>query len=290
MSFILDALKKSDAKRRAQLGPDLATPTALAAPSSDRLYKPIVIWGLVGLAGVLIMGAALVWFVSDRGSPLDNEAATPQVAASQADAIDETAGADPEPQPQPSQSMRSDEPIEIVEESGAMVSSEATASAPPQPSAEQIQSIADTAPTTGLPARAASVPEPDSASVEALEARLVAVSESEPQEGAAVDAEEPSEVAGAESLAEADEPQEVWQPQAADYLYQWELPLTVRQNLPALNLLVHVYSNRPDDRFVLINGTRFREGDELAPGVRLAEIRPEGALIDFRDYRFLLSQ
>ena len=286
MSFILDALKKSDAKRRAQLGPDLATPTAPTAPSSQRQSKLIMIWGLLGLVGALSVGGGVVWFVSDRDALSSSVPGTQQAVASPTEAVGR--GLDAEPEPGPSQSMQPTEPVEIIEESVAAVPSEAvTPSTAPPATVEQTQSVADTAPTS-QPAPA--LPEPDPASVEALEARLAAASERESKAGAVSEVEESAEAIGTESLAQVDEPEEVWQPQAADYLYQWELPLTVRQSLPALNLLVHVYSNVPEDRFVLINGTRFREGDELSPGVRLAEIRPEGALIDFRDYRFLLSQ
>lgn len=282
MSFILDALKKSDAKRRAQLGPDLATPTAPVAPSSSRHTKPIMVWGLIGLFVVFVIGGAVVWFVLDQGELHGDVSGAQPVATRQTGTVDANDGADNPPPNLPA------EPMEIVQEPISGVSSEAsTPAAPSQPAVEEVASVAE-ASLTNQPASA--LPTPAPASVEALEARLAAVSESESQTEAVGDVEQAAEASGTESLGEADEPGEAWQPQAADYLYQWELPLSVRQSLPTLNLLVHVYSKLPDDRFVLINGTRFREGDELSPGVRLAEIRPEGALIDFRDYRFLLSQ
>jgi hypothetical protein len=82
---------------------------------------------------------------------------------------------------------------------------------------------------------------------------------------------------------------ESWSPQAAEYVRVWELPLSIRRNLPELKLNIHVYSEQPRQRFVLVNGERFRTGDTLADGVRLVEIRREGAILDFRDYRFLLD-
>lgn len=82
---------------------------------------------------------------------------------------------------------------------------------------------------------------------------------------------------------------EPWAPQAPEYVRVWELPLSVRRNLPDLTLNIHVYSDEPRQRFVLVNGERFRTGDALADGVRLVEIRREGAILDFRDYRFLLD-
>ncbi len=69
----------------------------------------------------------------------------------------------------------------------------------------------------------------------------------------------------------------------------WELPLSIRRNLPALNLSIHVFSEQAEERFVLINGVRYIIGDELPEGARLVDIRREGAIVDYRDYRFLLE-
>jgi len=80
-----------------------------------------------------------------------------------------------------------------------------------------------------------------------------------------------------------------WSPQAADYIRAWELPLSVRRSLPALTLNIHVFSDLPDERFVLINGERYVSGDELVDGAQLVDIRREGAIVDYRDYRFLLE-
>jgi len=80
-----------------------------------------------------------------------------------------------------------------------------------------------------------------------------------------------------------------WTPQASEYVRAWELPLSIRRNMPALSLTIHVFAERLEDRFVLINGERFVTGDDLADGARLVDIRREGAVVDYRDYRFLLE-
>jgi general secretion pathway protein B len=84
-------------------------------------------------------------------------------------------------------------------------------------------------------------------------------------------------------------PAQPWSPTAAEYVRAWELPLSVRRNLPELRLTIHVYAAEVDQRFVLVNGERFVAGDMIASNVRLVEIRREGAVVDFRDYRFLLE-
>jgi hypothetical protein len=69
-----------------------------------------------------------------------------------------------------------------------------------------------------------------------------------------------------------------------------QLPAEVRDQLPEFNITVLVYAERPEDRFILVNGARQREGEELQPGLRLLEIRRDGALFNYRHYRFLVSR
>ena len=84
----------------------------------------------------------------------------------------------------------------------------------------------------------------------------------------------------------ADEP---WRSQAAEYVRAWELPLSVRRELPDLKLTIHVFSPQKEGRFVLINGERYVPGDALGGGAELVDIRREGAVVDFREHRFLLE-
>lgn len=80
-----------------------------------------------------------------------------------------------------------------------------------------------------------------------------------------------------------------WSPGGPEYVRVWELPLSIRRNLPDLRLSIHVFAVEEDSRFVLVNGERFVSGDMITDSVRLVDIRREGAVVDFRDYRFLLE-
>ncbi|HJU39141.1 MAG TPA: general secretion pathway protein GspB, partial [Tahibacter sp.] len=70
----------------------------------------------------------------------------------------------------------------------------------------------------------------------------------------------------------------------------WQLPLNIRKDLPALKLSMHVYSPTPDQRFVILNGNRQKEGDDLGADVRLTEIRVDGAVLEFHGQRFLVPR
>jgi general secretion pathway protein B len=60
--------------------------------------------------------------------------------------------------------------------------------------------------------------------------------------------------------------------------------------LPALHLDIHVYSDSPAERFVFINMGKYKEGDRLAEGPAVREIRPDGVVLDQGGTRFLMPR
>lgn len=79
------------------------------------------------------------------------------------------------------------------------------------------------------------------------------------------------------------------EPHIAEPISYWELPQGVRDSLPEIKITVLVYAEKPDDRFLLTNGQRLVEKDELQSGVVLDEIRRDGAVFLYRKYRFLVK-
>ena len=59
-------------------------------------------------------------------------------------------------------------------------------------------------------------------------------------------------------------------------------------SVPLLTLELHSYSDVPGQRFVFINGARYREGDRLKEGPRLITIRAQGAILNHQNRDFLL--
>jgi general secretion pathway protein B len=66
------------------------------------------------------------------------------------------------------------------------------------------------------------------------------------------------------------------------------LPAELRRSLPALNLDIHVYSEAAAGRFVMINSTRYQEGDRLSEGPLLEAITSTGVVLRYQGQRFLL--
>ncbi len=64
------------------------------------------------------------------------------------------------------------------------------------------------------------------------------------------------------------------------------LPSSIKENIPDINISVFVYSDDPASRVVKINGQTVREGQELADGLEVEKIVPDGVIFNYEDYRF----
>ena len=68
-----------------------------------------------------------------------------------------------------------------------------------------------------------------------------------------------------------------------------ELPDEVRRALPSLAVSGNMYSDRPENRMVIINGQLLRENDALTPELTLEEIRRKSVVLRYRGQRFEVS-
>jgi general secretion pathway protein B len=68
-----------------------------------------------------------------------------------------------------------------------------------------------------------------------------------------------------------------------------ELPDSIRQKIPNIEFTGHVYSSSVERRSVMINGKKMREGDVVGSGLTLQAVTPEGAEFEYQGYRFKLN-
>lgn len=61
-------------------------------------------------------------------------------------------------------------------------------------------------------------------------------------------------------------------------------------SLPPLHVDIHVYSEDAADRFVFVNMAKHKEGSRLAEGPLVAEIVPEGVVLEHNGTSFLLPR
>jgi len=312
LSFILDALKKSDARRRRESAPNLHTPT----PEPPRRRGGSVRW-IVLIA--LLAGAAFAAYYLSGWRPFSPEK-QPAVEGRQ----DAAEAASPS-----SASLRERSSDELADWN-AVKPEEGRIHAPlpdsPPPAAgEQTDDAAESMPrhdrrrprrrdTAGHDASTddrrrrgqarerESAPVPAEEAMDELRRRVEEESDSDSTGGPLRQPEPAPEQAGGDQSATASskepEPRSVRRraPQTgpaspggvAEYVHAWELPLSVRRSIPELKLNIHVYAPEEERRFVLINGTRYGVGDSVE-GAQIVAIRPEGAVMDFQSHRFLLE-
>jgi general secretion pathway protein B len=270
MSFILDALRKSEHERQRQTGPALVeAAVAPPKPQSNRWATAAIALLLLNLVAV---GVVLLWKSRDQPAAVaaSSSAATttpnqgtappvapPPVAAPAAAPQATITRTLPEPAVAPAPVLRPAEPPTATGRRRSL-EEEMSGSAPPMDyEAAQAAARPPAGPSAVAPARRGSV-----------------VYESLPEAasgGAYAPPPATSQHSSAADLPTADE-------------------LTARGGLAEMRLELHVYSTRAQDRFVFVNGRRYREGDTTAEGATVVQITPDGAIMTAGGNRFLLSR
>lgn len=261
MSFILDALKKSESDRQRQTGPSLFE-VKVAAPRRRLPVWAVAIAVLLGINAVVVSWMLLRHPAVPAGQPAARQSA-PAAGTSLAA---RTAAAEPSTTV-PSAAA----PTQAVEASGGDA-----VGVPPQ------RSI----PATGATPSAASPAVASAAAATPMSASAAVPSQQPAQ------AESPSAGGATPSdYAPAIEPAGAASQGAGGGLplYQ-QVASAPGTDLPALHLDLHVFSESPQDRFVMINMHRLQEGDSLPNGVQVDAIRPDGVVLSYRGSQFLLPR
>ena len=72
-----------------------------------------------------------------------------------------------------------------------------------------------------------------------------------------------------------------------DTVYDIEdLPSSIQRSLPSIAISVSLYSDEPDSRMAKINGAMIREGEYLTGGLKVEQITLDGVIFNYQNYRF----
>jgi general secretion pathway protein B len=244
MSFILDALKKSESDRQRQSGPSLFE-VKVAPPR-----RTLPVWA-VAIAVLLGINVIVISWMLLRRPAQQPAAASPQPTAPAVhDAPAARAAITPPAQ-------------------GSVASGQAAGAAP---------AAAGVATSAAAPAgRSGQPPTPAALASGAQSAGQPPPGDNPSDNAPAVEpAATPGFATSGGGPATGDMP-----------LYQ---QIATSDGLPALHLDMHVFADRPRDRFVLINMHRLGEGDTLPGGVHVDEIRPDGVVLTYQGTQFLLPR
>jgi general secretion pathway protein B len=284
MSYILDALRKADQQR--QRG---AAPTLLAGQATEVAPKQpaFLVYGL--LAAVLVGGGIVIGWLR----PWQPEQAAPDKAESVAANSIESKSIDSRPvasaplestqlQPTPAPSEIAPQPKLESKPGSKLQNATQPAQTTPALSEVPLQLTPDpklqnaTQPAQVAPAPPEMAPQPEQP------ARAKPHTDGPPRQA---DAAAPGKTAAPAPARSVDTA-------AADaasvqtVIPMADLPPSVRQELPAMTVSVHAYSDNPADRMVGIGNRILREGDYVVAGLKLEQITPDGMILGYKGYRF----
>jgi general secretion pathway protein B len=251
MSFILDALKKSESDRQRQTGPALFE-AQIAPPRPRPPLWSIVVATLLGVNALIFGG----WLLVRTAHPVVAVATTAVPAATAGAGVPATPGVS-------AVSAKPAPPGAAATASAGMATAAEPAlathrlSAPRDPELAALDAEPDAAaPGTGSPGNSAPVDDAP----------------------AVVPATAPRDLAPGVRI------------QRTSLPTRDELHSPAVAALPELRLDLHVYDPSPAKRFVLINMHRLREGESLPEGVRVEHITADGAELEYQGQRFLLPR
>ena len=69
-----------------------------------------------------------------------------------------------------------------------------------------------------------------------------------------------------------------------------ELPYDVRRSVPKLTINVFVYSDDPQESFVMIDMVKVKTGQTIQEGMVLKEIRPDSLVVDYQGRTFQIAR
>jgi general secretion pathway protein B len=275
MSFILDALRKSEHARQQQTGPGLAeVPVVPARPRSN-------VWAMAAIALLIVNLVGVGVLLVHRANKDEAAQATVAVAAP---------ASAPVASPAPATSIADSTAASLA------ASSPAPAAAAPTPS--------PAAPASAVPAPLATVRNPLAEEVDdgpaGLDPTLAAGAAKVPAGPPAVTARAGSGAARRGSVVYAPIPEASDLPSApapaatrASPPAQDTMPnadeLAARGTVPALHLDLHVYSPSPQQRFIFVNSRKYREGETLQEGPVVEQITADGAVLSYGGNRFKLT-
>jgi general secretion pathway protein B len=264
MSYILDALKKSEKERQRGTAPDLLTvqEPVLREKKKRRLW-PYIIFAVV-ILGTGFAAYRMILLQSKNEKEITNTVALQKSEPKPSESL----------QPEVSQTIATQAGIkkrEVPPPTNAV--REKLLNTPPAPVKKEEKTVVQ---KTSVQSKA---PEP------AVKKAAQSVQTSQQALNPEIPTSAPSVVSH-----DVKPVQNVPAPIPGKIYRSGELPASVQENLPAVNMSIFMYSEDPASRIVRINGQTLREGQYISEGLKVEEIKPDGVILNYKNYRLHIGQ
>lgn len=283
MSYILEALKKSERERKLGEVPQLATRHDIAAPTAEKRGWTMAIATAFGGIGLGALGVAGYLFTSSPPAPMSpaTEVSTPRPepiappAPSPSDAPAGVGATSPEPGTPPlAGASRAQPPVAA---DAPTPTQRPTTVETPRPSPSLATGSDPSSPDDARrPAPPPSTPGPSAITVPPRP--RIPPAPARPHRSSSPPPRPP------------DRPTPGIPPSGQSLPTLDQLPASRRPPPESLRMNIHAYADNPERRFVLINMRRYREGDRLEDGTTLQFITPDGAILEHQGKRFHLPR
>ncbi len=273
MSFILDALKKSEAERRLGQTPSLqdADQTAMISGRKSNWVFPLLALLLVAV----VAGWAWNQFIELEPTTVEPNTAVVKETALEVEVISE---------------YRS--PAATAKMNASRRSPIATYTPPPSAKTSEGMALPDTGKIISINSTADSVAGSSSAPTAPIEVPQISEAEEREQRLQRLRQQRESERAEDEALVAAVESRlaaEAASTSTEDAVRFRELSAAVRGAMPDIKVTTQVYALKPENRLAIINGKRYREGETITDGVILDEVLRRGVIVTYKQYRVLIG-
>ncbi len=299
MSYILEALRKSQQDREIGQVPTLATQPLFTSQESGGNFRGLAAVALAGLAVAIALYAALrtgpevVPPATTLTSPVTQPAGPAPVGAPVAAPA---SGASPALAAPPATATPAPAAAPLAVSPGLSPTAPPTPSTPPPAASSPVAPVVTSgaAPPATPPARSAAREEDTlvDAGGEASDGAPEGMDDSagvasRPVDGIPDDLRQDiqsfkEQIKGGEGgkAAKKANSQKPVPPQ------ERRLPREVEERLPSFLLTVHIYDAEPAKRFVVIDGRKLRQGDSSRGGILVEEILPDGVALSFEGHPF----
>jgi len=288
MSILLDALKKSEQQRQLGQTPTLQTHTGDDSAQAGEQLK----WIVPVLVAVSV--GAMGWFGwAQFRVPESGSVPTVAVAGEQKEETAATTQLTEQKPRTPTESFQEEKPVNKPLLPGGLKLAPQTASNSAAKDKTRVNESFKSFQAKDQPADKAAAEVMAQQDLQRMKLKALAQQDSQRRNSGAQQAEKPvtrtAQAAPRPVENNAERRSSRVKPHVAEPISYWELPQGVRDNLPEIKISVLVYAERPGDRFLLTGGQRMAEKDELQSGLVLDEIRRDGAIFVYRNYRFLVK-